>query len=144
MPPDPSPIQVRFPGVRYHADCELITWHPHGVLDDGLLDEIALFMEHQEHIASAPPFHRYTDLTGLAEIHLKIGHVFDVVRRRRTSVAELPAVRSAIFSDKIVGFGMAKMYETLMEGGTVQVRAFRERQAVAEWLGVPLGALEEQ
>lgn len=138
-----SSLLSAFPGVRFHPELELFTWHPQGVLDDDLLDAIAAFIEIQEHVVTAPPFHRYTDLSGLTDIHLKIGHMFDVVHRRRASVADLPEVKSAIFSDKTVGFGMAKMYETLMEVSTVRVRAFRDRPAVAEWLGVPLDVLSE-
>lgn len=144
MPPDHSSLLSAFPGVRFHPDFQLITWHPHGTLDDNLLDGIAAFIEMREHEVTAPPFHRYADLSGLTDIHLKIGHVFEVAYRRRRSVADLPTVKSAIFSDKIVGFGMARMYETLMEGAAVQVRAFRERQAVAEWLEVSSDLLVEQ
>src|SRR5687767_4088222 len=106
MPSEPASILIDFPNTRYHPECKLITWHPHGVLDDNLLDEIATFMEFQEHVATATSFHRYTDLSGLTDIQVKFGHVFEVAQRRRASVDGLPRVKSAIFSDKVVGFGM--------------------------------------
>jgi hypothetical protein len=34
------------------------------------------------------------------------------------------------------------MYESLMEGAPIQVRAFRERTAAAEWLGVSVDVLQ--
>jgi hypothetical protein len=40
-----------------------------------------------------------------------------------------------------VGLGIARMYESLVQGATIQVRAFRERAAAAEWLSVPLEIL---
>jgi hypothetical protein len=51
-------------------------------------------------------------------------------------------VKSAFFSDTTVGLGIARMYEALMEEATIQVCAFRERSAAAEWLGVPLEILQ--
>jgi hypothetical protein len=35
------------------------------------------------------------------------------------------------------------MYEELTEGSSIQVRAFRDRAAAAEWLGVPFDILSE-
>src|SRR5439155_26864958 len=82
---------------------------------------------------------RYKDFNRLTHIRLKVGHVFDVAKLRR-SVSE--PVKSALFSDTIVGLGIARMYEALMEEAIIQVRAFRKRAAAAEWLGVPLEILE--
>jgi hypothetical protein len=143
MPSEPFSRLNSFPNARYHAAYNLVTWHPLGVLDDRVLDQIANFLEHHEHVATAASFHRYTDLSGLTDIQLRYGHVFDVAQRRKASVAGLPRVKSAIFSDTVVGFGMARMYETLMSGASVQVRAFRDRQEVADWLTVPAEALLE-
>ena len=139
----PSPIPLGFPHASYHAKWELITWHPRGVLDDKLLDEIVAFAEVQEQVATAPPFHRFTDFNGLTEIRLQIGHVFQVAIERSAVQGDFPPVKSAFFCDKIVGFGVARMYEALMEGSFIQVRAFRDRAEAAEWIGVPLEILVE-
>ena len=124
-----------FPGTRYHAEARLVTWHPRGVLDDELADRIIEFIEAEERIADAP-FHRYTDFGGLTEIHLKFGHAFKIAERRRAGYAG-ESVKSAFFSDWVIGFGFARLYQELMAGGPIQVRAFRSREAAAEWLGVP-------
>ena len=143
MPPTPSSIPLGFPHARYHSAWELITWHPRGVLDDKLVDEIVDFMQVQEHVVTAPPFHRFADLSRLTEVHLKIGHVFKVAEERSAAHRDLSPVKSAFFCDKVVGFGIARMYEALMEDSSIQVRAFRDRAAAAEWLGVPLEILSE-
>ena len=85
------------------------------------------------------PFHRYADFSGLTHIRLKVGHVFQIAKHRR-GVSE--PVKSAFFSDTTVGLGIARMYESLMEEATIQVRAFRERAAAAQWPGVPLEILQ--
>jgi len=111
---------------------------PRGLFDDDLADKIVELIASEERIEQGP-FHRYADFSRLTHIRLKIGHVFDVAKRRR---AVTEAVKSAFFADTIVGFGIARMYESLMEGATIQARAFRERAAAAEWLSVPLEILQ--
>jgi hypothetical protein len=127
-----------FPHTRYYPEWRLFTWHPRGLFDDTLADKIIGAVGSEERVEEAP-FHRYTDFGGLTHIRLKVGHVFDVAKLRR-GVAE--PVKSAFFSDTTVGLGIARMYEALMEEATIQVRAFRERAAAAEWLGVPLEILQ--
>ena len=127
-----------FPYTRYHPEWRLLTWHPRGLFDDALADKLVGVIGSEERVEQVP-FHRYADFSGLTHIRLKIGHVFDVAKQR-SAVRE--PVKSAFFSDTIVGFGIARMYEALMEEAMIQVRAFRERPAAAEWLGVPLEILQ--
>ena len=87
------------------------------------------------------PFHRYTNLSLLTDIHLKIGHIFEIAEHRR---AAAEPIRSAFFADTTVGFGIAQMYETLMQGAVIHVRAFRDCDAAAEWLGVPVQLLQPE
>jgi len=126
------------PHTRYHPEWRLFTWHPRGLFDDALADKIIGLISSEERVEQAP-FHRYTDFSRLTHIRLKVGHVFDVAKQR-SAVRE--AVKSAFFADTIVGLGIARMYEALMEDATIQVRAFRERDAAAKWLGVPLEILQ--
>jgi len=131
----PTAILEAFPYTRYHPEARLITWHPRGVLDDLIADRIVDFIEFEERIAEAP-FHRYTELDGLTEIRLKVGHAFQIAERRREEYRGEP-VKSAFFSDWVIGMGIARMYATLMEGAPIEVRVFRSRKAAAKWLGVP-------
>jgi hypothetical protein len=129
-----------FPNARYHANERLLTWRPLGSFDDTLADEVIAMLELDETFGNVP-FHRYTDLSLLTDIRLKIGHVFEIAKHRRM-VSE--PVLSAFFGETTVGFGIARMYETLMEGGVIQVRAFRDRNVAAEWLGVPAQLLQPE
>lgn len=136
MSSEPSPaILLAFPHTCYFPQVRLVTWHPRGVFDEHLSDQIVEFMEHEERVADKP-FDRFTDLDGLSEIHVKIGHAFSIADRRRAAYRGDP-VKSAIFSERFVGYGIAHMYETLMMGARIEVRAFRSREAAAIWLGVP-------
>jgi hypothetical protein len=127
-----------FDHTRFHPGCRLFTWHPRGEFNDARADEIVGVIESEELFHEAP-FYRYTDLSQLTNIRLKIGHVFQIAERRREVC--LP-VKSAIFADTTVGLGIARMYESLMEGAPIQVRAFTERTAAAQWLSVPVDILQ--
>jgi hypothetical protein len=138
--PQLSVFLKAFPDSRYHPEARLLTLHPRGTFDDTLADEILAMIEAEETVEDVP-FHRYTDLSRLTEIRLKIGHVFEIAEHRR-AVGE--PVRSAFFADTTVGFGIARLYEELMQGAAIHVRAFRDRDAAAEWLGVPVQLLQPE
>jgi len=133
-----STLLKTFPHTRYYPEWRLVAWHPRGVFDDALADKIIGMVGSEERVEEVP-FHRYTDFSGLTHIRLKVGHVFQIAKHRRGAPEP---VKSAFFSDATVGLGIARMYEALMEEATIQVRAFRERTAAAEWLGVPLEILQ--
>jgi hypothetical protein len=130
----------RFEHSRYHAKHRLLTWHPRGTFDDKLADLVVAVLETDETLGPVP-FNRYTDFSLLTDSQLKMGHVFTLAERRR---AAGETVRSAFFSDSTVGLGIARMYETLMAGAIIQVRAFPHRTGAAEWLNVPRDLLEPE
>lgn len=44
--------------------------------------------------------------------------------------------RLALLADTEVGFGLGRMYQTLSESMTTEVRVFRDENAAWEWLGL--------
>jgi hypothetical protein len=134
-----APLLTSFPRMLYYAQLRLMAWHPAGVLDDDALNRSADFVEAEE--ASSPvPFNRYVDLDGVTEMRIRFGDTVDFTDRRRASYAG-PPVRAAIFCSRPVGFGVGRMYSTLMTGSAIQAQAFQDRGEAAAWLGVPLEAL---
>ena len=129
-----APLTTRFTHARLHADERLLTWHPIGVFDEKTADHILEFLELAEKF-EGEPFDRYTDLTGLSEIQIGLGHVVRLARQRRRYKG--PPVKSAIYSSSIVSLTIAHMYAELMEGSRIQVCIFRARSTAAEWLDVP-------
>lgn len=53
-------------------------------------------------------------------------------------------MRAALFCDDWVGFGIACLYQSLMENTPIEPHAYRERAGAAEWLGVPVDILTLQ
>ena len=127
-----------FPDAVYFPKFRLMTWHPIGIFDAALADSMREFVEHEEYIQDAP-FNRYTDLSGITEVQINLERLSETARQRR---GVLQPVQSAIFADTRHCLVIAQIYESLMEQAlTITVRAFRERERAAQWLGVPVAIL---
>jgi hypothetical protein len=135
--PPPEFIRRAFPRTRYFPKWRLLAWHPRGVLNAAFLDQIMDFVEMQEQIQDAP-FERYSDLSNLTDIRLKLDHIIQMARRRR--IVKQP-VKSALMAHKPITFALAQMYERLMNSAMIQVRAFERAKEAAEWLEVPTAIL---
>jgi len=133
----PEVIRKSFPRTWYHPRWKLLTWHPRGVLNEAFADQVIAFIEMEERIQEAP-FDRYVDLSGLTQIRIGIDHIIHTARRRR--IVKQP-VKTALFADNPVSFGVAHSYELLMHDAMIDVRSFKDRAAAALWLERPLNAL---
>ncbi len=122
----PGFIRKAFPRTWFHPRWHLLTWYPRGVLNEAFADQVIEFIEMEER-------------TGLTHIRIGIDHIIHTARRRRK--VKQPA-KSALFSDNPMTFGVAHSYELLMSDAMIEVRAFKERRAAAQWLEVPLKTLE--
>jgi hypothetical protein len=134
----PGFIRKGFPRTWYHSKWKLLTWYPRGILNEAFADQVIEFIEMEESIQEAP-FDRYADLSELTHIRIGIDHLIHTARRRRK--VKQPA-KSALFADNPMTFGVAHSYELLMSDAMIEVRAFKERRAAAQWLEVPLKTLE--
>jgi len=134
----PEVIRKAFPRTWYYPKWRIVTWFPQGVLNEAFVHQVINFIEMEERIQDAP-FDRYTDFSGLSSIRLELPHIFRVARRRRP--VRQP-VKSALFARDVISFGIAQIYERQMARAMIDVHAFQERVAAAEWLEVPLRVLQ--
>ena len=110
-------------------------------MDDHLLDAIGEWLCIIEE-SSSPP-RRFVDFSQLTQVALRTSHVFAFARKRAEQFAGVTPVKSALFSEDWIGFGIACMYEGLMkETAMIDARAFRDREKAAVWLGVPAEVLK--
>ena len=144
MPNNPTddsealPVSTVFPEPAHlwqYPAHDLIAWQPQGVLDDPLLDEIAEWLCAID--KASPPLRRFVDLSRLTMVAVRTSHVFEFARKRAEQFAGVTPVKSALFSEDWVGFGIALLYENLMKGTPIDARAFRDRVTAAIWLDVP-------
>jgi hypothetical protein len=133
----PDSIRKGFPGTWYYPKFKLLGWFPRGVLNEAFADQVVEFMEMEERIQDAP-FDRYADFSGLSQIRIGTDHVIQLALRRHP--VKQP-VRTAILGDRPLTFSIALMYERLMEGSMIHVRAFEQRVSIAEWLELPINVL---
>src|SRR5215472_321149 len=141
-PKSPSAISKNLPGppfLRHYPAYELVAWQPQGTLDDVMLDEIAEWLLVIEKVAR--PFKRFVDLSRLTRVALRTRHVFEFARKRAEQFVGVAPVRTALFSEDWVSFGIACIYESLMEDTPIEARAFRDRAGAAECLSVPVEVL---
>jgi hypothetical protein len=125
--------------LRYYPAHRLMAWQPQGTLDDLMLDQIAEWLVHIEKVSL--PFKRFVDFGRLTTVAVRTRHVFKVARRRAEQFTGVEPVRTALFSDDWVAFGIARLYESLMENTLIEARAFRDLAKAAEWLAIPVDVL---
>jgi hypothetical protein len=131
-------ISRELPGpafLRHYPGYDLVTWQPQGVLDDALLNQIAAWLVavEKEMISRR----RFVDLSQLSSLAIRTRHLFEFARKRAEDFTGTMSVRSALFSDDWVGFGIAQLYESLMKNTRIEVRAFQKRDEAAKWLDLP-------
>jgi hypothetical protein len=126
--------------LRQYPAHDLVAWQPQGVLDDRLLDEIGEWLCAIEE--TSPPSKRFVDLSRLTMVAVRTSHVFKFARKRAEQFAGVTPVKSALFSQDWVGFGIARLYESLMKETPIDARAFLDRAKAAVWLGVPAEILK--
>jgi hypothetical protein len=90
------------------------------------------------------PFNRFADLSKLTGIHLDFMELEDIAAERREATAGRPPVKSAFLAVSAPAYGIARMFAALMEPSPIEVRVFRKIEAAAQWLGVPVEALNAQ
>jgi hypothetical protein len=127
------------PFLRLYPSHDLVTWRPEGTLDNNMLDQISEWLVAIEKVSV--PVKRFVDFSGLNEFALRTPHLFQFARKRAEQLAGTGPVRTALFSNDYIGFGLARMYEALMENTPIDARAFRDRTQAANWLGVPAEVL---
>ena len=149
MPGDPTADSKRLPAsrimprpadLRRYPAHNLVAWQPQGVLDDLLLDEIGDWLCHIEKVLV--PFNRFVDFSRLTSVAVRTKHVFAFAQKRAEQFAGVTPVKSALFSEDWVGFGIAQLYESLMKETPIHARAFRDRANAAAWLDVPAEILK--
>ena len=127
------------PFLRQYAAYDLVTWRPEGSLDDLVLDQIAEWLLDIEKMS--PPFKRFVDFSRLTTISVRTRHVFTFAQKRAREFTGSEPARTALFCEEWVGFGVARLYEALMEETRIEARAFRDRVRAAQWLAVPVEVL---
>jgi hypothetical protein len=126
--------------IQFYDDVRLLVWRPRGVLNEAALKHIRELIGDLE-ATSNEPFNRFTDGQALDAIDLNFRYVFDFALFRRLSYAARPPVKSAILVSGPTVAHYSKLHQMLTRGSSIKVRIFEDREAAAQWLGVPVELL---
>jgi hypothetical protein len=119
----------------------LLVARPKGVLDAEDARRILDFIELKE-IEVETGFNRFCDLTSLLGIHLLVTDFLGLLERRQTFNPNDIRVKSAFYATNGLAFGVACMYEQLLNSPRIEVRVTSSMQSAADWLGVSLDRLK--
>jgi hypothetical protein len=111
-----------------------------GVLDPKMAAKIVEFVEIKE-IAARTGFNRFCDMTQLEGIDLSSEDVIQLAARRRMFNPNDIRVKSVFFARDPLAFGIARMYERILNSPRIEVRVWDDIQAAADWLGVNVDRL---
>jgi hypothetical protein len=139
---DEKPSLELPPDVQYVEDASLFIWRPRGVLNEGLVNNIVVFVRKQEETLGRP-FNRFTDLSAVDTVDLNFDYVFHIALYRRLSYAG-SKVKSAFYVSSPDAKHYAKLHALLTDHSPLQVSIFTDRAAAAKWLGVPVESLMAQ
>ena len=126
--------------VTYIEDVGLFIWRPRGVLNDAKVNKILGFVADQENKLGRP-FDRFTDMSALDAVDLSFKYVFHVALYRRLSRAGREPVKSAFLVTDPEIAHYIKLHAILTDHAPLNVAMFKQREAAAKWLGVPIETL---
>jgi hypothetical protein len=108
---------------------------PKGVLNFDMAQRIVEFVEIKE-VSLEKGFNRFCDLTRLEGIQLSSDDLVELANRRRAFNPNDIRVKSAFFATSPLAFGVARIYEQLLNSPRIEVRVFNDVEAAADWLAV--------
>ena len=118
----------------YESDALLIA-RPTGILDKEMAESLVDVIEIKEELIETG-FDRFCDLTGLDGIHVSCAEIWQLAVRRSAFNPNNIHVKSAFLATDPLAFGIARMYEQLLNSPRIEVRVWGDLQAAADWLGV--------
>lgn len=123
--------------IEWHPEAHLVTVRPVGTITVQTCTQ--WFAEVDAHPAGAH-CHRFLDLSR-ANPEFGFEEIVRMAQMRQAHHPKGTRLRLVFFSDTDVGYGMARMYETLMANHDSPILVTRDRAAAAAFLDVPVALL---
>jgi hypothetical protein len=113
----------------------LLVARPSGIIDAETAEGIVEFVEIKEEQLEMG-FNRFCDLTALEGIELRSADIRHLADRRRAFNPNDIRVKSAFLATDPLAFGIARMYEQMLNSPRITVSVWSDLQGAADWLGV--------
>jgi hypothetical protein len=138
--PDRKGVMELPADVEYVEDARLFVWRPRGVLDEAAVNKVLVDLIRRETMA-AKPFSRFSDLSLVESFDLTFKYVFHVALHRRLSYVGREQIKSAFYVTHPEAAHLVKIHALVTDLSPLEVEIFKEREAAAKWLCVPVGLL---
>ncbi len=126
--------------MEFYEDIHLLIYRPRGVLNEQSVDRIVGVIGDLE-AKLQEPFNRFFDTLRHDEVELNFRYVIEISLHRVLSYLDRPPVKSAILATDTTIIHYCQLHAIITEDSPINVRIFQEREAAAQWLGVPLQRL---
>jgi hypothetical protein len=123
--------------AKFQSELNLLLWKPRGVLNETAVNRILAFIGEEE-AQNQRSERRFIDTSDLTDVDLNFHYVFHVALYRRMSRAQ---IKSAFFVKDPAFEHYIKLHALLTDHSPLQVKLFKEQQAAAKWLDVPIESL---
>ena len=124
------------PDFEFHEDIRLLIWRPRGLLDEAAVNKVISVLADLE-AKMKEPFNRFADTQATDEVELNFRYIIHVSLYRRLTYAGRPPVKSAILATDSTIIHYGKLHALMTQGSSIKAQVFHERDAAAQWLGVP-------
>jgi hypothetical protein len=116
---------------------DLMIWRPTGTMDLRKIIEFVNFLEDRIK-AGKHNFKRFIDLSNIKDISVNHEDLYSVASGRRQFSAEKieSNVKLAFFVTNALSFGMARMYENMLDGAQFDIHIYYTLDEVASFLEV--------
>jgi hypothetical protein len=138
---NPITVMPPPPRVEFNEEVDLLLWRPHGILGESVVNKIIAYIGEKE-AKSERPFNRFSDVLQINTFDLNFRYVFHVCLFRRLSSMGRTPVKSAILVPSAEHAHYLKLHAIVTQGSPLQVQLFQDREAAANWLGLPIERLE--
>jgi hypothetical protein len=113
---------------------KLLVARPKGVFDAATAEKIIEFIELKE-AEEETGFNRFCDLSCLEGIYLSPLGVATGSPAPGVQAKRYPR-QNCLFRNSSLAYGIARMYERMLDSPGIDVRVWSNKQAAADWLGV--------
>lgn len=127
----------------YFKTDDLVIWRPHNSIDLEKIKTFVNFLDQQNPVRSSQ-FMRFIDLTHTKNISVNSDDLYSIasLRRKYAARALREKVKVAFFVNNSFTFGMARMYENILDSTSYDIHIYYSLEEIAEFLDVDISLLK--
>ena len=128
----------------YFKTDELLIWRPTGNIDINKISGFVKFIE-TAILEGKKDFSRFIDLSKIDSISVNHEELYGIASGRRQFASEGPeiTIKLAFYVTNALSYGMARMYENMLDNSPFDIRIYYTIKEVAEFLNTDRSLLTE-